>query len=71
MAEGDLLRYEIAYKLQAFICPDPRRCAKHRCRRHMRCREFEELGRLLEEQRALVARERNATGKGTEERTSG
>jgi hypothetical protein len=70
-AEADLFRYEIAYKLQAFICADPRRCAKHRCRRQMRCRELAEIGRLLEETRTLVERERNPAGKPPEERTPG
>ena len=64
-AEMDLLRAELTDRIQAAICADPRRCRKHRCRRLSRCRELEETRLLLEEQRALVQREREAAkGKG-------
>jgi hypothetical protein len=59
-AERDLFHLEIAFKLQAFMCADPRRCAKSRCRRLGRCRELQETRRLLEEQRGRMARVRNA-----------
>jgi len=62
-AESDLFRAEMAYRIQAIICVDPSRCAKHRCRRLGRCPELEDIAQLREEQRARVARERAAAGK--------
>ena len=57
-AERDLFHLEIAYKIQAVICADPRRCAKSRCRRLGSCRELEETRRLLEAQRGRTAKVR-------------
>ncbi len=59
-AERDLFRVEMAYRIQAVLCPDPGRCGKHRCRRLSRCQELEDIAPLVEEQRALVAKERAA-----------
>jgi hypothetical protein len=59
-AEADLFRAEMAYRIAAVLCADPSRCAEHRCRRLRRCVELEEAGKLVEEQRALVAREQAA-----------
>jgi hypothetical protein len=59
-AEQDLARAEITYKLQGLLCPDPARCAKHRCRRLGRCQELAEIASSIEAQRALVAKERAA-----------
>ena len=59
-AEMDLFRIEMAYRIQAALCPDPGRCAKHRCRRHSRCQELAEIAPMVDEQRALVAKERAA-----------
>jgi hypothetical protein len=59
-AERDLFRAEMACRIQAVICSNPARCAKHACRRLRHCPELEDCQRLVEEQRALVARERAA-----------
>jgi hypothetical protein len=59
-AEQELARAEITYKLQGILCPDPARCAKHRCRRLGRCQELAEIASSIEAQRALVAKERAA-----------
>ena len=60
VAEQDLKRSEITYRLQGLLCPDPARCDKHRCRRLSRCQELTEIAAQIEELRALVAKERAA-----------
>jgi hypothetical protein len=60
VAEQDLKRSEITYRLQGLLCPDPARCDKHRCRRLSRCKELTEIASQIEELRALVAKERAA-----------
>ena len=62
-AELDLFCAEVACKLQAAICANPRRCGIHRCRRLDRCRELEETMRLVQTQRARMAQERAAQAK--------
>src|SRR5947199_9308750 len=59
-AERDLFRIEMAYRIQAVLCADPGRCARHRCRRHSRCQELAEIAPMVEERRAQVAKERAA-----------
>jgi hypothetical protein len=59
-AERDLFRIEMAYRIQAVLCADPGRCAKHRCRRLSRCQELAEIAPMVEERRAQVAKERAA-----------
>ena len=60
VAEQDLERSEITYRLQGLLCPDPARCDKHRCRRLSRCQELTEIASQIEELRAVVAKERAA-----------
>ena len=59
-AERDLFCIEMAYRIQAVLCADPGRCAKHRCRRLSRCQELAEIAPMVEERRAQVAKERAA-----------
>jgi hypothetical protein len=59
-AERDLFRIEMAYGIHAVLCADPGRCAKHRCRRLSRCQELADIAPMVEDQRALVAKERAA-----------
>ncbi len=61
-AEKELFRIELAYRVQAVLCSDPGRCARHRCRRLARCQELADMAPMVEEQRALVAKERAAAG---------
>ena len=60
VAEQELARAEITYQIQGILCPDPARCAKHRCRRLGRCQELAEIAASIEEQRTLIAKERAA-----------
>jgi len=56
-ADPELFRAQLAARIEALLCRRPECCADHRCRRQRRCRRLADGVRLVEEQRARVARE--------------
>jgi hypothetical protein len=57
-AEKEVWRWELLERLQPAVCGGPERCRLGRCRRARRCAELERLKPMIEESRAVLARER-------------
>ena len=57
-AEKDVLRGEMAEKLQRALCADIARCEHRRCRRRRRCSRLEEMASNMAASRANLAAER-------------